>query len=536
MLVTVVFGGTVLQAQSTDQKNVQSRQSKADAGSLLAKVIAAFQQGDGETARSLLENALKTNPNNAEAHTFLGILDDRSGDLKNAEIHFAKAAHFAPNSASARNNYGAILLRLKRLREAKTQFEASLRLDPKQPNALINLAQIYFNENTPESLRASAALFEKAAALTPDAAVARSLIVVWLRLGETARAANYYGIYTELLAKETSGKTNAASRAELGNALFEAKLLDAAENELQAALLLDKSNTDAILGLSRLYLTRNDVKSAGRTLETAVAGNYATAAIYSLLAAVYEKSGHYENAIPAMRLAIQLEPKSEKYYYQYGIILTNAYAPQAAIIRINEALKTFPNSSRLWLALGLAHLKSDENPPAIKALNRAIELDPKFAQAYAYLGLVYDQTGQYKEAVKFYEQALSYNSSLAVVHQMIADALLKQTNSDNARIETELKESIALDASFVSAYMTLGKLYIRMERWSDAAREFEKAAQLDPELVEAYYHLARVYTRLNRKPEAQAISTKFKTLNDSQKAKSDKEIRELTRRLAEVRF
>lgn len=530
--ITVALSATAMPAQTTKSQN---RQQTTDSKNLTAKGIEAFQQGDDATSRALLESALKSNSNNGEAHTFLGILDDKSGDLKNAEIHFAKAAQIAPNSASARNNYGAILLRLNRLREAKTQFEESLKLDAKQPNALINLAQIYFNENTPESLKISATLFEKADALAPDVAVARSLIIIALRLNDPSRAAKYYGVYTDYLTKDDS-KMNAAMRAELGDALLEANLLNEAEKELSSALLLEPSNTNTILNLGRVYLSRNDVKSAGRTLETAVARNYATAAIYSLLAVVYEKSGHYENAIPAMRLALQLEPNSEKYHYQYGIILTKTFAPAAAIIRVKEALNLFPNSSRLWLALGLAHINSDEYDNAIKALTRAVELDPKFAQAYAYIGLIHDHTGQYEEAIKMYERALQINSNLAVVHQMLAALLLKQKDSNDSQIENELKKAVAIDAKFTPAYMTLGKLYIRMEKWSDAAVALEKAVQFDPELVEGYYHLARVYTRLNRKTEAQAILTKFKAVNESQKEKSDKDFRELTRRLAEVRF
>lgn len=524
ILTVAALCDVVLQAQPTNKNN------------LTVQGIAAFERGDRENARALLERAVKSNPNNAEAHTYLGILDDQAGDLKSAEIHFAKAARLSPKSASARNNYGAILLRLDHPREAAAEFEASLRLDPKQPNALVNLAQIRFGEGAPESLRAALVLFERAAALTPDAAIARSLVIIALRLDNPQQAANYYKTYAERLAGAKDSVPDAASRAELGGALFEAKLFDEAEMELKAALALDASSSDAVVRLGRVYLVRNDISSAGRILETAVARGNPTAPIYSLLAVVYEKSGRYDNAIPAMRLAIQLEPRSEKYHYQYGILLTNAYAPAAAVIRLDEALKLFPHSPRLWLARGLAQLQADKNEEAAQAISRAIELDPKFAQAYVYLGLVRDQVGQYAEAIKLYEQALRIDAGLAVVHQMIADAMLKETDADNVRIEAELKKSIALDATFVPAYLTLGKLYVRTQRWVEAAGEFEKVAKLDPESVEAYYQLARVYTRLNRKPEAQAILAKFKTLNESQKTKSDKEVRELVRRLAEVRF
>jgi len=48
------------------------------------------------------------------AQTTLGIAADRAGNLKEAERHFAAAVKADPNSASARNNYGAILMRTGR--------------------------------------------------------------------------------------------------------------------------------------------------------------------------------------------------------------------------------------------------------------------------------------------------------------------------------------------------------------------------------------------------------------------------------------
>ena len=159
--------------------------------------IAAFQQGDLENARRLLAQSLKSNPNDAAAHTYLGILDDSGGNFLNAEKHFAKAAQITPQSASAHNNYGAILLKNNRLPAAKTEFKTSLQIDPKQPNALINLAQIFFNENTPPGLQSAYELFERAANLISDATVERSLVVIALRLKNPAQAANHYPKYAK---------------------------------------------------------------------------------------------------------------------------------------------------------------------------------------------------------------------------------------------------------------------------------------------------------------------------------------------------
>jgi Tfp pilus assembly protein PilF len=538
IIVAVIFLGTTIPAQTTlsGLRKPQNHSSSADQSKITAQGINAFGRGEKNDARLLFEKALKANPKDAEAHTYLGILDDEAGDLKSAEIHFAKSARLIPKSAAAHNNYGAILLKLNRVREAATEFAASLQINAKQPNALVNLAQIRFNENTSESLRLSYNLFERAAGLIADSSIERSLTVIGLRLKNLPEAARHYQIYKAHLAKENKESSEAASRTELGGALLEAGLLDEAETELKASLVSDSSNADTKVLLGRIYLARNDIKSAGRLLETAVAQNRATAAIYSLLATVYEKSGHYENAIPAMRLAINLKPDSENYRFQYGLLLTNADAPAAAVIRLDEALKTFPNSPRLWLARGIAYLKDNKNVEAAQSIAKAIELDPKFAQAYAYLGIVRAQSGNYAEAVRQYEKALSNDSKLIILHQLIADAMLQKSDGDNTRIEAELKKSIALDSTFLPAYLTLGKLYVRMGRWTEAAAALNEVVRLDPESAEAYYQLGRAYVRLKRKADADAALAKFKQLNESQKIKSDQDLREVVRRLADVRF
>src|ERR1044072_7624726 len=342
--------------------------------------LAAFDRGDVALARDAFEKALSLKKDEVTAHTYLGIIADRVGNLREAEQHFAAAVKAEPKRASARNNYGAILMRTGRSNLAAVEFEQSLKLDPNQPNALVNLAQIRF---AADDLRASAELFKRALAIKQDVEVARALTVISLRLKDYSAASAYYERYSAALTGESeSPPPGPAARAELGAALFEAGLLKEAEAELTAAVNLDPTDTDSVVRLARVYLARKDIRAAGRTLEKSVARGNDPAPVYALLADVYEQSGHVENAIPAMRLAIQRDPQSEKIRFEYAVLLTNTNAPAAAVIRLEESLKEFPTSSRLWFALGFANFKLDKNDEAERALRKAIELDPKFAPAF----------------------------------------------------------------------------------------------------------------------------------------------------------
>ena len=440
-------------------------------------------------------------PQNVDAHTYRGIKAAEANDLKEAERHFAAAASLAPSDPSTRNNYGAILMRLGRTAQARMEFEASLKLNANQPSALTNLAQIYFDRGQPDDLRKARSLLERAARNISDPQISRALLITYLKLGQ---------------------------------ALMEKGLPDEAIAELNSAFALDPTNADVIVNLSRAQLLKKDLRAAGRTLEIAVASGLDAATIYAALAEVYEADGHYENAIPAMRLAVQRDPQNEMYHVRYGLLLTDSHAPAAGILRLQEALKQFPNSARIWLALGIAQLTHGQNVEAENSFNKSLALDAKLVPALAYLGTTYTERGLYEKAINFYEQAIALNPQLATLHYLVADTMLRNSSADTTRAEQYLRRATELDSNLAAAYLSWGRLYVRTNRYSEAAPLLERAVALQPELTEAHYQLSRVLVKLKRPDEANRELAIFKQLSEKQKAPN--ESREIVRRLANVRF
>lgn len=411
--------------------------------------------------------AQQTSQESVDTHTSQGMSAVEANNLKEAERHFAAAASLAPSDPSTRNNYGAILMRLGRTAQARTEFEASLKLNANQPNALTNLAQIYFDRGQPDDLQMARDLLERAAKITSDPQVSQALVTTCLKLGQ-------------------------------------------------------------------VLIGRGDLRGAGRALESAVASGLDDAKIYAALAEVYEADGHYENAIPAMRLAVQRDPKNEMYHFRYGLLLTDSHAPAAGILRLQEALKQFPNSARLWLGLGIAQLTYGQNVEAESSFKRSLEVDAKLVPALAYLGVTYAERGQYEKAIGFYEQAIVLNAQLASLHYLAAETILKVSNPDTTRAEKYLKRATELDPNLAAAYLSWGRLYVRANRYSEAAPLLERAVSLQPELLEAHYQLSRVLVKLKRIDEANRELEIFKQLSEKQKARN--ESREIVRRLANVRF
>lgn len=517
--------------QSTERIGSDVRAEKE-----VAAGVTSFTSGDEQSAKTSFQRALVLEPNNIKAHTYLGIIADRANDLQEAERHFSAAAKIAPLEPSVRNNYGAILLRLGRIVQAREQFEASLKLDHDQPSALVNLAHIRFMTGQPDDLRAARDLFAHAQTIAPDSNIARALVITSLKLNDNARAATGYRDYAARLGQE-NGETPAATvRAELGEALLASGLIDEAMSELQAALSADPSNVEALIALSRAQVQRKDIPAAGRTLEGAVARGIDVAPVYAALADVYAAGGYFENAIPALRLAIARDPENEAYHFRYGLLLTDSSAPAAAIIRLEEALKEFPRSARLWLAMGIAQLSFNKNIKAEEAFRKSLEFDPQSVPALAYLGVTHAERGEFDQAVSFLERAIAVNDKLAGPYYLAADALLKLKDADTLRAEKYLTRAVALDPKLAGARLALAKLYERAERWADAVTQLEQCVQLSPELTEAHYRLFRLYTRLKRTTAAEQQLAIFKEQSESTKRQREDDRRDIVRKLANVRF
>ena len=380
--------------------------------------------------------------------------------------------------------------------------------------------------------------FAAAASLAPsDPSTRNNYGAILMRLGRTAEAATEFEASLKLNPNQPSALTNLAQiyfnrgqpdDLQMARGLLERAAKNNSDPEISRALVI------TCLKLSQVLMGKGDLRGAGRTLESAVASGIEDARIYAALSEVYEADGHYENAIPAMRLAVQRDPQNESYHFRYGLLLTDSHAPAAGILRLKEALKQFPGSARLWLALGIAQLTYGQNTEAESSFNRSLELDRKLVPGLAYLGVTYAERGQYEKAIGSYERAIALNAQLASLHYLVADTILKTSGADTTRAEKYLRRATELDPNLAAAYLSWGRLYVRTNRYSEAAPLLERAAKLQPELLEAHYQLSRVLVKLKRTDEANRELQIFKELSEKQKARN--ESREIVRRLANVRF
>jgi len=144
-------------------------QEAAEFQFLLAQ--ACFQDGDPDTARSLVESALARQPQWADAHQLLGLACADLECLEDAAVSLERALALRPDNARTCANLGAVYRRRIMLPEAIAMYRQATALNPTYVQAWRGLAETL---QAAEQVDAALAAWRHWSGLLPDKAEAYS--------------------------------------------------------------------------------------------------------------------------------------------------------------------------------------------------------------------------------------------------------------------------------------------------------------------------------------------------------------------------
>lgn len=180
LLTASLLVGCVSTGNVDPMKTSEGRDEARDAYTQLG--IGYLQQGQTERAKVPLKKALELDASNADAHAALALVFQIEMEPKLADEHFRKAISQRGGDARLLNNYGSFLfeqqryqealdlytkasqdslypersrifenlgltsLQLKQRDQARAYFERSLRLNSRQPRALMEMAQLSYED------------------------------------------------------------------------------------------------------------------------------------------------------------------------------------------------------------------------------------------------------------------------------------------------------------------------------------------------------------------------------------------------------
>jgi tetratricopeptide (TPR) repeat protein len=350
----------------------------------IAEAENAIQKNDFAAAESLLKKALVRDPKNYQAWFDLGFVQNKLGRTDESIHSYRQSVAAKPDVFETNLNLGLMLARGNSL-EAEEFLRAATKLKPTdhaeegQARAWLSLAHLLETHKPDEALEA----YQRAAALTP---------------------------------KDPEPHLSAGLLQERH------KSFPAAEAEYKQVLTLDASSTEAVIGLTNIYMKSGRVAEAEPLLHQLAAQHPDDASLHLQLGRVLAAQGKKDDAITELQSALKLTPgDSDAQRDLADLLFQTGKLPDAEKV-YRDLLVSHANDAELHQSLGEALLKQKKFPEAQEEFLTTIKLKPNLGAAYGSLAVAADENKNYPLAIKALDERAKYLPEMPVGYFMRATA------------------------------------------------------------------------------------------------------------------
>ncbi|PYV33924.1 MAG: hypothetical protein DMG09_21715, partial [Acidobacteria bacterium] len=195
---------------------------------------------------------------------------------------------------------------------------------------------------------------------------------------------------------------NAEAHKVLGRNLIIIGRFDAARIEFEQAARLNPESPEIHYNLGKLFSIQDDYPPAKRELEEAIRLDPSYIEAYDALGFALEALGDDAGAVANYERAIRLN-ESRGGTFVGGHVNLSAYYnrtqnAEKALEHARKATEINPKSDRAWFQMGKAFERLAGLPAAADALNRAISINPRASSYYYVLATVYRRIGKMQES------------------------------------------------------------------------------------------------------------------------------------------
>jgi protein O-mannosyl-transferase len=220
------------------------------------------KKGQATEAIRQYQEALRLNPDDADAHSSLGAAFDGKGQVDEAIRQYREAVRLKPDNAEVHNNLGIALGRQGQSEEAIRQFYEAIRLKPSEADTHVNLGTVFDDKGQlDEAIRQ----YQEAIRLKPDHAEAHNNLGIALgRQGQTDEAIRQFQEAIRLKPDRADAHYN------LGVALGSKGQTDEAIRELQEVIRLKPDHVMAHNNLGTVLYQQGRTDEAIRQFQEAL--------------------------------------------------------------------------------------------------------------------------------------------------------------------------------------------------------------------------------------------------------------------------
>ncbi|MDD1608479.1 MAG: tetratricopeptide repeat protein, partial [Methylococcaceae bacterium] len=271
--------------------------------------VIATQHGQAQRAVDLISQSLSLNPNNATAHSNIGLAFQALNRFDEALASYQRALSIQPNTVQALYNRGNLLLSRQRFDEALVSYDHALTIQPDYAEALCNRGVTLQKQKRLDDALAS---YERALTIAPDyAEVLTNRGNVLRELKRLNEAVSSYDHALTIAANDLETLTNR------GNVLRELKRYEEALASYDRALAINPNYAEALCHRGVVLQDLNRWDDALASYERAVAINpdYSQALCYRGLA--LQELKRWNEALASYQRALTINPDHEFLFGSY---------------------------------------------------------------------------------------------------------------------------------------------------------------------------------------------------------------------------
>jgi len=431
-----------------------------------------------DLAKQLADRMSQTDPDSAWAKRLAGDLLAASARWTDAAVIYREALAADPRQGGLHTSLGNMYLRQGKLHQATEEFQADLRLDANNEQALLGLAEAQLvNSELAKSVEslsriaeiyppflnqqadfplialsadraANAAMELEAASETPGK---HFLLASLYRIaGDEERAQQQWQAWQ----KDSGGQPGTRTRT----ARDGVQPCQSHQYEACADRLLSRDDLDS----SGQLLLGKTLFSLGRYVEAASRFDNVLLSDEKRLEPRYWLArGDMKLADASLGRLVQYFPASWRAHEFIGISDQLRDLDDDAIREFQAAAKTHPDDPELHQRLGELFYTKKSFARAEEELRKAIELDPGHTRSLYLLGRVYLEQHQTAQSVPYFQAALQRNPGLLEAHAGLGQAYVRSGQPDLAVKELQKAASIDkygdLHYLLYVAYHKLGK-------------------------------------------------------------------------------
>jgi tetratricopeptide (TPR) repeat protein len=396
-----------------------------------------FENGDFSKAIAALEEALKSDPELAEAHRLLGQALGESGRWYEAVEQLKKYQTLAQDEAAAYFLLGQAYVQTADLKNAAAEFAEGVRVDPtflaSHEDEIAEVADDFLKAGrdalAADDLDTATELLTLVAPLAPDQGEVFFLLgEAHLRANDVVESlaayANAVGLRPDLVAQHSDEINEVAQQGlEAGQAAFDAGDLDTASRVMGAVTALLPEDAKAHFLLGNIFNEANQFAQAIEQYQTVLTLEPDSSSARTNMGVVYYKMGDLETAIQEYNKALDIEMDDAETHYLLGAAYVQREQWDEGKAEFEAALELDSQFAPPYIGLGNVYLFQGDLQKALEALDQAAVLSPNSPEAYFALGQVHLQLGNTAEARNALERVLTLNPAphwREQVEQMLA--------------------------------------------------------------------------------------------------------------------